>query len=420
MTTPQEVTRRQAITAIAGTALAAAGCSAQTRGTSASVRTNASEFRGAWVATVNNIDWPSAPGLTSAEQRLEVNRIVEKAADIGLNAIFLQVRPTADAIYPAADGSGVREPWSAFLTGASGRAPSHGYDPLEYWIERCRANSIELHAWINPYRARHPRSIGRDAATHVTNLKPSIVRTYGPYKWLDPGLAESREYILSVVEDLLRRYDVQGLHVDDYFYPYPRQGESFPDAATHRRFGRGQTLADWRRSNVDTLVQQLHETTRSIRPTAKFTISPFGIWRPDHPKGVKGLDAYNRIYADSRKWLREGWCDAMMPQLYWPTDSPGQPFAPLLDWWFDQRTTSNSPEIWPGLYLTRIKPNGESPSWEPGEITRQIDIIRERTAARTGSGGGSLTPGFALFSMIGMTEDRRGVNAALKRTIAKR
>ncbi len=354
------------------------------------------EFRAAWVATVDNIDWPSAPALPTRVQREEIRRIVDACAAAGLNAILLQVRPTADALYRSR-----LEPWSAFLTGQQGRAPVPGYDPLEVWLELAHGAGLDLHAWVNPFRVRHPKSIGRDAPTHLANRRPDLVRAHGPYLWLDPGEPDARDDALRIVDDLLTRYPIDGVHMDDYFYPYP-QDKPFPDTETYRAhrddFGRGLPLEDWRRANINLFIQQTRALVHERRPGSIFTVSPFGIWRPGNPPGIKGFDAFEGLHADSRRWLAEGWVDALMPQLYWPVESAGQPFEPLLDWWRAQNDAER--HIWPGLYLTRIKPEGsDEKSWTPGEIVRQIEIIRSKPDAN----------GFALFSAVGLTENRRGV-----------
>lgn len=355
------------------------------------------EFRAVWVATVDNIDWPSTPGLPVRAQRDEIARIIDTAQRAGLNALFLQVRPTSDSLY-----SSRLEPWSAFLTGRQGRAPVPAYDPLETWLDAAHNAGLDLHAWVNPFRVRHPKSIGPDAPNHIANTRPDLVRKHGPYLWLDPGEPDARDYALRIADDLLTRYPIDGVHMDDYFYPYPQKDKPFPDAQTFRTHkgahGRGLSIDDWRRGNINAFIRQTARLVRSRRPGAIFTISPFGIWRPEHPPGVKGFDAYARLYADSRRWMKEGWVDALMPQLYWPIESTGQPFEPLLDWWRQQNTAGK--HLWPGLYLTRIKPAGSvAKSWEPDQIVRQIEKLRTKRD----------TPGYALFSMVGLLENRRGI-----------
>jgi len=359
------------------------------------------EFRGVWVATVDNIDWPSKPGLSTSEQKREIDRILDESARLELNAIFLQVRPTCDALYKSDI-----EPWSAFLTGSQGSGPSPGYDPLAYWIDGAHERGIDLHAWVNPFRARHPLSIGPDAPSHIAKRNPSIARDYRDHLWLDPGAPESRELALRVIDDLLTRYDIDGVHMDDYFYPYPDAARPFPDDATFANYQRnGGTLKrdDWRRDNINAFVRSVNNLVHAKEPGGLFTVSPFGIWRPGQPNGVVGFDAYAGLYADAKRWMQEGWCDAMIPQLYWPIASKGQPFVPLMNWWADQNTLGR--HLWAGLYLTRIKPAGdtEAASWEPREITNQIDTVA--LASR-------LT-GYALFSMIGLVENRRGISDLL-------
>lgn len=403
----QRLTRREVITGLAAGAMVTGltPLTASSAGVSRPVPTPPPvrrEFRAAWVATVDNIDWPSKPALIPDQQRAEIRRIVLAAERTGLNALILQVRPTADAIYPSR-----LEPWSAFLTGAQGRAPAPPYDPLEAWLEEAHARGLDLHAWINPFRARHPKSIGPDDRTHVAIARPDLVRRHGPFLWLDPGVPAAREHSLAVTADLLRRYPIDGVHMDDYFYPYPREKEPFPDADTHARHARGKPLADWRRDNINAFLLETARLVRTTRPGAIFTVSPFGIWRPDHPPGVKGFDAFAGLHADSRHWLVEGWVDALMPQLYWPIESPGQPFEPLLDWWRAQNRQAR--HLWPGLYLTRIKPAGEKDSWEPDQIIRQIERTRSRPD----------TPGVVLFSMIGILDNRRAVADRLAETFTE-
>lgn len=360
------------------------------------------EFRGVWVATVDNIDWPSRPGLPASVQQAEIDRILDTAQSLELNAIFLQVRPTADALYQSSI-----EPWSAFLTGRQATPPAPEYDPLRYWIDGAHARGLDLHAWVNPFRARHPKSIGPDDPSHVSRMFPKLVRRYNDYLWLDPGAAQAREITARAIDDLLTRYDIDGVHMDDYFYPYPRPGEPFPDAAiyeTYRRNGGRLSHDDWRRENINRCIRDFGALVRLRRPNAIFTVSPFGIWRPENPPGVKGFDAFAGLYADSRRWLQEGWVDALLPQLYWPIASSGQPFEPLMDWWLSQNTAGR--HLWPGLYLTRIRPDADGPDegWKTEEIINQIRMVQREPRAG----------GFALFSMVGMTDNRRGIADQLR------
>ncbi|HVR44010.1 MAG TPA: family 10 glycosylhydrolase, partial [Thermoanaerobaculia bacterium] len=270
----------------------------------------AREFRGVWVATVKNIDWPSRPGLPAEQQQRELFAILDRAKELNFNAVIFQVRPAGDAMYRSEI-----EPWSEFLTGEMGRDP--GWDPLAFAVEQAHARGLELHAWLNPYRARHQEPRAPASPTHLSVTHPHLVREYGSYLWMDPGEPEVRERTMAVVLDLVRRYDLDGIHFDDYFYPYPENDAAgapieFPDEPSWTRYlAGGGTLArdDWRRENVDRLVRDLSIAIRRDAPRVKFGISPFGNWRPRHPEGIEGFDAYGRIYADSRRWLAEGWVD---------------------------------------------------------------------------------------------------------------
>lgn len=347
------------------------------------------EFRGLWVATVANIDWPSTPGLDKATRRAETERILDLAARLNLNAIILQVRPHADALYESR-----LEPWSSYLTGVQGGNP--GDDPLRAWIDGAHARGLELHAWINPYRATHPADPSPLAADHIASRRTDLVRRHGEYGWLDPSAKEAADHTAHVVEDLVRRYDLDGVHLDDYFYPYPIEGHEFDDHKAYDAYrAGGGTLARsaWRRAAIDAMVRRLGAIVAEHRPGARFGISPFGIWRPGHPEGVTGFDAYEGLAADARHWLRASWVDYLAPQLYWPIESPGQPFIPLLRWWSGQNPRGRG--LWPGLYLTRIKAHD---GWTPGEIIDQITAIRDEDAG-----------GFILFSAVGLVENRQGV-----------
>jgi uncharacterized lipoprotein YddW (UPF0748 family) len=333
------------------------------------------EMRGLWIATVANIDWPSRSGLSADQQRAELIDILDRAAALGMNAIVLHVRPAADALYDSA-----LEPWGIMLTGTQGVSP--GYDPLAFAIQQAHARGLELHAWINPFRAGNSRDSTRLAAAHVFHARRSMVRVYGSQLWLDPGEPEAQEHSLRVIRDIVSRYDIDAIHADDYFYPYVENDASnrpipFPDSATYAQYGAGSTLGDWRRANIDRFVERMYGEVHAIKPTVKVGISPFGIWRPGNPPGVQGLDAYASIYADSRKWLQQGWVDYFAPQLYWAIAAPQQSFPALLDWWLAQNTRGR--HVWPGLAAYRVD-NGTASAFSLQEIPNQIDITRTRGA----------------------------------------
>lgn len=361
------------------------------------------EFRAAWVATVANIDWPSKPGLSLAQQQAEMRAMLDQAVALKLNAIVLQVRTSADALYPS-----TLEPWSEYLSGSQGQDP--GYDPLALWIGEAHARGLELHAWFNPFRARPSTAKSVPAATHLSQTRPDWVKRYGDQLWIDPGETEAAEHTLAVFADVLRRYEVDGIHIDDYFYPYPVQEPGsktevdFPDEPAWQRYLQGGgTLAraDWRRCNVDELVRRIHAQIRTIKPWVRFGVSPFGLGKPgQRPAGISGFSQYDKLYANVELWLEQGWMDYLAPQLYWPRAQTAQAFAPLLDYWRGQNPQGR--HVWPGLFTSRITDKPES--WPVEEIEAQIEIVRDKAP-----GSGHLH-----FSMIALAQNRRGVADALK------
>ncbi len=369
------------------------------------------EFRGAWVASVANIDWPSRAGLPVAQQQAEMRALLDRARDIGLNAIVLQVRPSADALYAS-----TLEPWSEYLNGEQGKAPAPYYDPLALWVQEAHRRGIELHAWFNPYRARHPSAKTPAAPPHVSLTRPGLVRSYGDLQWLDPGEASAAAHTLAVVADVVKRYDIDGVHIDDYFYPYPLAlpsnggDQPFPDDPPWHRYRDGGGLLsrdDWRRDNVNRLVQAMHETVHFVKPHLRFGISPFGLPRPDlRPEGIEGFSQYDKLYADVERWVERGWFDYLAPQLYWAIDRKPQAFAVLLDVWAAQTAAQGGARhLWPGLYTSSVGgAPGSARAWAADEIVNQIGLVRPRAAAR----------GHIHFSMIALMQDRAGIATALK------
>ena len=329
------------------------------------------EFRAAWIATVGNSSWPSKPGLTTSQQKAELTAILDRAVALKLNAVIFQVRPACDALYQSD-----LEPWSEYLTGAMGRAPWPYYDPLAFAVTEAHKRGLELHAWFNPFRAHHFQAVSPISANHISKTHPEYVRSYGKYLWLDPGDPAVRAYTLKVVMDVVKRYDVDGVHFDDYFYPYHEKNSAgqdidFPDNGTWRKYGTPNfSRDDWRRHNVDLFMEQVYHDIKAAKPWVKFGISPFGIWRPKYPATVTGFDSYAELYADSRKWLREGWCDYFAPQLYWSTSSKGQSFGALLGWWNSENVQHR--HVWPGLNSLKA-----SEGWPATEILNEISLTRK-------------------------------------------
>lgn len=332
------------------------------------------EMRAVWVATVANIDWPSQPGLSTEDQQAELRAIVDHAAALKMNCIIFQVRTACDAMYASE-----KEPWSDYLTGRMGLAPEPFYDPLEYLIRLCHAQGIELHAWFNPFRARHPKQYSPASKDHISVKDPALVHKYGSYLWMDPGLGDAQKHTTDVILDVVKRYDIDGVHLDDYFYPYKvKRGDGkgfveFPDNSAwvkYQKQGGKLSRGDRRRENINYFVYQLYNRIKKEKSWVKFGISPFGIWRPENPKGVKGMDSYEMLYADARKWLRNGWMDYMAPQLYWSIDAKHQGFQPLLRWWMGENKRDRV--MVAGLAASNVY----SGKWKPDEIYNQLRLTR--------------------------------------------
>ena len=385
-----------------------------------------------WIATVANIDWPSKRGLSADQQRTEMRQIVASARRLKLNALILQVRPSADAIYPSK-----LEPWTEFLSGTQGVATAANYDPLAEWIALAHSEGMELHAWFNPYRVRHNSATSAPAAIHVSKAIPHAVKTYGSMQWMDPGEPDAARHTLAVIADVVRRYDIDGVHMDDYFYPYPipatpelivgaasaangaqqitaakaapttplmplietRPDLDFPDEPSWQRYrknGGKLARADWRRDNVNQLVRSLYREVHAVKPWVKVGVSPFGLPKPDRrPEGITGFSQYDKLYADVEHWFEQGWLDYLAPQLYWPIAQEAQAFPVLLRYWAS--INKQSRHLWPGLFTSRI--DASEKSWLPDEMVRQIALLR----------GQSGVTGHIHFSAAAIVQNRRGI-----------
>ena len=351
------------------------------------------EFRAAWIQSVNG----QFRGMPTEKLKQNLIGQLNSLQKAGINAIIFQVRPEADALYASR-----LEPWSRFLTGVQGKAPEPYWDPMQFMIDECHKRGMEFHAWINPYRTKTTLK-SELAPNHVYNIHPEWFVTYGDQLYFDPALPESRRHICMVVSDIVSRYDVDAIHMDDYFYPYPIKGKDFPDDASFARFGGGfSNKGDWRRSNVNVLIKKLHETIREIKPWVKFGVSPFGIYRNESsdPLGskTKGLQNYDDLYADVLLWAREGWIDYNIPQIYWHIGHPVADYETLVKWW--ARNTENRP-LFIGQSVMNTVQNAEPKSPAINQLPRKMALQR----AYQTIGGSCQWPASAVVENAGKYRD---------------
>jgi len=332
------------------------------------------ELRGAWVATVANIDFPKRGTPNGIAQKEQWKKLIERLKKTGFNAVFVQIRPAGDALYESDIA-----PWSAFLTGKQGQAPVPYYDPLEFMIEFTHRCGMEFHAWMNPYRATFNLDTTSLSRNHVFNEHRDWVLRYGNKFYLDPGIPEVQRHLNSVVQEVLEKYDVDGIHFDDYFYPYRIQGQEFPDTASFAQYGQTfGSVEDWRRDNIDRLIETLFQTIKVTKPHVAFGISPFGVWRnrSDDPMGSRtraGQRSYDDLYADVLKWLKNGWIDYVVPQLYWHIGFPAADHAELFNWW---QAHSYDQKLYIGYAAYKVGDNPD-PAWQEGsQIPEQLRLNR--------------------------------------------
>lgn len=367
------------------------------------------ELRAVWLTTFVNIDWPSANNLSTNNQQAQLTTMLDQLQAAGINAVFFQVRSQCDAMYNSSI-----EPWSADLTGMQGRAPSPNYDPLEFLIAACRQRGIEVHAWFNPFRAvSNFNNIGSFSTNHVARTKPEWLLAQGNLRILDPGIPQVRDYVISVVMDLLRRYDVDGIHYDDYFYPYPpTSGSAFNDDATFAANARGFTnRQDWRRDNINLFIQRSHDSIRNVKPWVKFGVSPFGIWRNQgsDPAGsaTNGLQSYSDVYADSRKWLQQSWVDYVIPQLYWSIGFSAANYSVLLPWW---NALGGTRHIYSGIGAYKISNGGTDNNWnQVSQVPNQIRMNRQYSQVQ----------GQSFFSTKSILNNPLGIRDSLSNSLFK-
>lgn len=365
------------------------------------------EFRGAWVASVTNLDFPTSNSLTTQQQKDQITDMFDQLKAVGINAIIFQVRTECDALYDSP-----LEPWSYWLTGQQGKAPNPYYDPLHFAVEEAHKRGMELHAWMNPYRAVREVSGGgsyQKAANHVSIAKPDWLFQTGNAKILDPGKQAVRNHVAAVTADILRRYDVDGIHMDDYFYPYPPDNmtanatNNKKDSATYANEARGfSDLSSWRRDNINLLIKQMNDSIIAIKPYVKFGMSPFGIWKNGVPTGIIGMDAYGTIYCDAVSWLQQKTVDYLTPQLYWPFGG-SQDYGKLMPWWNAQM---NGRHLYPGHGSYRIN----SSNWSSSEVPNQIRLNRSTANP----------PGSVFFrARVGLLDNLKGFADSLKTNFYK-
>ncbi|MET7915175.1 family 10 glycosylhydrolase [Streptomyces avermitilis] len=367
-------------------------------------RRAAGELRGMWLATVANRDWPSRAGLTPAEQRAELLAHLDTAVRRRLNAVFFQVRPTADALWPSP-----YEPWSQYLTGTQGKDP--GWDPLGTAVAEAHARGLELHAWFNPYRIANHTDPTRLVASHPARRHPDWAVPYGGKLYYNPGLPEVRAFVQDAMLDAVRRYQVDGVHFDDYFYPYPVAGQTFDDDAAYAAHGAGfPDRASWRRHNIDRLVTETAARVRKVRPAARFGISPFGVWRnaATDPLGSDtraGVQTYDDLYADTRTWVRERWIDYICPQVYWNIGFAAADYAKLVPWWAAV-AKGTGVRLYVGEALYKAGDPAQPAAWQdPVELSRHLTLAKQYPQVR----------GHVFFSAKEAAADRIG---ALARVVA--
>ncbi|MEV7400723.1 family 10 glycosylhydrolase [Streptomyces sp. NPDC091267] len=355
------------------------------------------ELRGMWVATVANVDWPSKPGLSASAQQAQLIAYLDEAVDRKLNAVVLQVRPSADALWPSP-----YEPWAQCLTGVQGKDP--GWDPLGTAVKEAHSRGLELHAWFNPYRVANHTDPSRLAASHPARVHPDWVLPYGGKLYYNPGLPEVRSFVQDAMLDAVRRYDIDAVHWDDYFYPYPVAGQTFADGPAYAKYGAGfPDKAAWRRANTDKLVREMGERIKAVKPDVRFGISPFGVWRnaSTDPLGsptASGVQTYDDLYADTRGWIKKGWIDYICPQIYWNIGFAAADYAKLVPWWNDV-VRGTGVDLFVGEALYKAGDPAQGAAWQdPAELSRHIDFAAGYDQVR----------GHVYFSGKGVVADRIG------------
>lgn len=366
------------------------------------------EMRAAWIATVANIDWPTSRGLSTEEQRNEMISMLDKLAENNINAIIMQIRPTADAFYPSS-----LEPWSHWLTGKQAKRPDPYYDPLQFIIDEAHKRCMEVHVWMNPYRVTHNNDLSLLDKDHLYYKKPELFLKYRDKYYFNPGLDETRRFLNQVIQDVVERYDIDAIHFDDYFYPYPEKSEEFPDAETFKKYPRGfaqNQIDDWRRNNVNLVIAEIQQTIKNIKPWVEFGISPFGVWRnkKSDPRGsdTRALQNYDDLYADILKWLKDGDIDYVVPQLYWEIGKEVADYKVLVKWWNENSYGKN---LYIGVNVGNLG-SKKAAAWTDGnEIMRQLNMNSDYPEVE----------GAVFFSAKTFLQNRRGLLDSLQTNLYK-
>ncbi len=338
------------------------------------------QLRAEWIASVTNIDWPSRTGLTADQQKAELIRWYDEAVTLGLNAVVVQIRPTADAFWPSP-----LEPWSQWLTGTQGQDP--GYDPLKFAVEEAHKRNLEFHGWFNPFRVSMNTDVNALVPTHPARVHPDWVVPYGGKLYYNPGIPEVRKFTIDAIMDAVRKYDIDAVHFDDYFYPYPVAGQTFDDAATYAKYGNGMSLADWRRSNIDALMSELSSAIRAAKPWVQFGVSPFAVWRnastdPAGSPTQAGVQTYDDLYADTVKWVREEWLDYITPQVYWNIGFAVADYAKLVPWW-SSIVSGTRVNLYIGHANHKVANPAQPAAWQdPNEMSRQLTFNQDYPAVK--------------------------------------
>lgn len=365
------------------------------------------EFRAAWIATVANIDWPSKPGLPAAEQQAQFIERLDSMKALGCNVVIVQVRPASDAFYDSKI-----EPWSRYLTGQQGLPPTPYYDPLAFMVEETHKRNMEFHAWFNPFRAAVDVTHKAGAANHITHTHPDWIISYGGKLYIDPGIPEARDYIVNVICDVVKRYDIDAVHLDDYFYPYKVAGSQFGDKKSYVKNGHGLDKENWRRENVNLFIQSLSAGIKQIKPYVKFGISPFGVWRnndkdPDGSRTHAGTTCYDDLYSDVLLWMQKGWIDYLLPQLYWEHNHHAAAFDCLMPWWYGHCYKRH---VYYGLGVYRMTENKPGPWAGVTELLWQLRDIRK---------GCPENSGYAFYSASCFDKIRAPIKDSLRNGIVK-